>query len=75
MSACKAFERRCQVAGDLTDYGLPEEAQMVIKQLNAAVGIPIIAVLGNHEYQIMAAVEDSEQGNAGAQALPKAGAT
>lgn len=39
------------LAGDLTDYGLPEEAQLLAKDLNAAVRIPIVAVLGNHDFE------------------------
>ena len=38
------------LCGDLTDLGLPEEAQGVVKDLTG-VRIPIIAVLGNHDYQ------------------------
>ena len=38
------------LCGDLTDYGLPEEAQMVAKDL-AAARVPVVAVLGNHDYQ------------------------
>ena len=38
------------LCGDLTDYGLPEEAQIFAKELTAAVKIPIVAVLGNHDY-------------------------
>jgi Icc-related predicted phosphoesterase len=37
--------------GDLTAYGLPEEAQVLAKELTAAAKIPIIGVLGNHEYE------------------------
>jgi Icc-related predicted phosphoesterase len=37
--------------GDLTSYGLPEEAQVLAKELTAAAKVPIIAVLGNHEYE------------------------
>jgi Icc-related predicted phosphoesterase len=37
--------------GDLTDYGLPEEARVLAKDLTAAVKIPIVAVLGNHDYE------------------------
>jgi Icc-related predicted phosphoesterase len=37
--------------GDLTSYGLPEEAQILAKELTAAAKIPIVAVLGNHEYE------------------------
>jgi Icc-related predicted phosphoesterase len=38
------------LCGDLTDYGLPEEARLLAKDL-ANVRIPIIAVLGNHDFQ------------------------
>jgi Icc-related predicted phosphoesterase len=36
------------IAGDLTDYGLPEEAQVLARELSA-VRIPVVAVLGNHD--------------------------
>jgi Icc-related predicted phosphoesterase len=39
------------IAGDLTDYGLPEEARGLVKDLSASVHIPIIAVLGNHDFE------------------------
>jgi Icc-related predicted phosphoesterase len=39
------------LCGDLTDHGLPEEAELVAKELNTAVRIPTIGVLGNHDYQ------------------------
>lgn len=39
------------ICGDLTDYGLPEEAQVLAKDLNAAVKIPVVGVLGNHDYE------------------------
>lgn len=38
------------LAGDLTDYGLPEEAQVLAKELSA-LRIPVVAVLGNHDYE------------------------
>src|SRR5262249_14638792 len=38
------------LCGDLTDYGLPEEAHMLAKEL-AGVKIPVLAVLGNHDYE------------------------
>ena len=38
------------LCGDLTDYGLPEEAEIVVKELSS-VRIPILTVLGNHDYQ------------------------
>ena len=37
------------LAGDLTKYGLPEEAENVVREL-ASVRVPIAAVLGNHDY-------------------------
>lgn len=39
------------LAGDLTAYGQPEEAQTLARELTAAAKIPIVAVLGNHEYE------------------------
>ena len=39
------------LCGDLTDYGLPEETQILVKELAAAVRIPIVAVLGNHDFE------------------------
>ena len=38
------------LAGDITDYGLPEEARIVASALTS-VKIPVIAVLGNHDYE------------------------
>jgi len=38
------------LCGDLTDYGTAEEAQVLAEELGA-VAIPIVAVLGNHDYQ------------------------
>ena len=37
--------------GDLTDYGLPEEAHILVNELARTVKIPILAVLGNHDYE------------------------
>ncbi|MGA7614978.1 MAG: metallophosphoesterase [Thermoanaerobaculia bacterium] len=38
--------------GDLTDYGQPEEAEVLVKELSAvARRLPIIAVLGNHDFE------------------------
>ena len=39
------------LCGDLTDYGLAEEAEILAKQLTAGLRIPVIAVLGNHDYE------------------------
>lgn len=38
------------LCGDLTDYGLPEEAHILAEELSVA-KIPIVAVLGNHDYE------------------------
>jgi Icc-related predicted phosphoesterase len=38
------------LCGDLTDYGLPDEARVLVKEL-AAVRVPIVAVLGNHDFE------------------------
>lgn len=39
------------LCGDLTDYGLAEEARAFVKELTPAVKIPIVAVLGNHDVE------------------------
>jgi Icc-related predicted phosphoesterase len=39
------------LCGDLTDYGLPDEARVLVKELGAATGLPVVAVLGNHDYE------------------------
>ncbi len=38
------------LCGDFTDYGMPEEARVLARELSA-VKIPVIAVLGNHDYE------------------------
>ena len=38
------------LCGDLTDYGLPEETHVLVEEL-AAARIPIVAVLGNHDFE------------------------
>jgi Icc-related predicted phosphoesterase len=38
------------LAGDITDYGLPEEARIVARELTG-LRMPIVAVLGNHDYE------------------------
>ncbi len=45
------------LCGDLTDYGLPEEAQILVKELTSSVRIPMVAVLGNHDYESSQQVE------------------
>jgi Icc-related predicted phosphoesterase len=39
------------LCGDLTDYGLPEEAEMLVDDLRESVEVPVVAVLGNHDYE------------------------
>ena len=38
------------LCGDLTDRGEPEEGRQLARAL-ASVGVPIVAVLGNHDYE------------------------
>jgi Icc-related predicted phosphoesterase len=37
------------LAGDLTDHGLPEEAQVLIRELGGP-KLPVLGVLGNHDF-------------------------
>ena len=39
------------LAGDLTDYGTVDEARALAKELAGVVRIPIVAVLGNHDFE------------------------
>jgi Icc-related predicted phosphoesterase len=39
------------LCGDLTDYGLAEEATILAKDLTSALKIPVVAVLGNHDFE------------------------
>lgn len=39
------------ICGDLTDYGLPEEARILAKELTNAIRIPTVGVLGNHDFE------------------------
>jgi Icc-related predicted phosphoesterase len=39
------------LCGDITDYGLPEEAKIVATALQQSVKIPVVAVLGNHDFE------------------------
>src|SRR5204862_7951960 len=39
------------LCGDLTDYGLPEEAEELVADIRAAVRIPMLGVLGNHDFE------------------------
>jgi Icc-related predicted phosphoesterase len=45
------------LCGDLTDYGHPEEAAELARELVSGVKIPIVGVLGNHDYESGAVVE------------------
>jgi len=38
------------LCGDLTDYGLPEEARVLAEELSGAT-VPVVAVLGNHDFE------------------------
>ena len=39
------------LCGDLTDYGSPEEAKLLVRELAPANRVPIVAVLGNHDFE------------------------
>jgi Icc-related predicted phosphoesterase len=39
------------LCGDLTDYGQPEEAHVLAKEITAALRVPVVAVLGNHDFE------------------------
>jgi len=39
------------LCGDLTDYGLPEEARAFAREVSTTVKIPMVGVLGNHDYE------------------------
>jgi Icc-related predicted phosphoesterase len=39
------------LAGDLTDYGLADEARVLARDLTTTVTIPVVAVLGNHDFE------------------------
>jgi Icc-related predicted phosphoesterase len=51
------FERASQeadvlaICGDLTDYGLPEEAELLAEDLRSHCKIPVLGVLGNHDFE------------------------
>jgi Icc-related predicted phosphoesterase len=38
------------ICGDLTHHGLPEEATALARELTASIKVPILTVLGNHDY-------------------------
>ena len=39
------------ICGDLTDYGLPEEAELLATDIRTHLRIPVLAVLGNHDFE------------------------
>jgi hypothetical protein len=39
------------LCADLTDYGLPEEADLLVKEIPRGIPTTILAVLGNHDYE------------------------
>lgn len=39
------------LAGDLTDYGLPDEARALAREITSTLKIPCVAVLGNHDFE------------------------
>jgi Icc-related predicted phosphoesterase len=39
------------LCGDLTDYGLPEEARVLAREVTGVLKIPVVAVFGNHDYE------------------------
>jgi Icc-related predicted phosphoesterase len=39
------------LCGDLTDYGKPDEARVLMDQLGHITPLPVLAVLGNHEFE------------------------
>lgn len=45
------------LCGDLTDYGLPDEGRQLARELVGLVKVPIVAVLGNHDFEAGAAAE------------------
>jgi Icc-related predicted phosphoesterase len=39
------------LCGDLTDYGLPEEARVLAREVATSLRVPCVTVLGNHDYE------------------------
>ena len=39
------------LCGDLTDYGHPEEAEVLVREMGGPAKLPTIAVLGNHDFE------------------------
>ena len=38
------------LCGDFTDYGTPDEARGLVRELSSHLRIPAVAVLGNHDF-------------------------
>jgi Icc-related predicted phosphoesterase len=51
LAAASANADVLAICGDLTDHGRPDEAEGLVKLLMQTVRIPIVAVLGNHDYE------------------------
>lgn len=49
-AAASAEASAIVLCGDLTDYGLPDEAEILAGELASAT-VPIVAVLGNHDHE------------------------
>jgi Icc-related predicted phosphoesterase len=47
------------LCGDLTDYGRPEEAELLARDLRERMALPTLAVLGNHDFETDQAEEMS----------------
>ena len=39
------------ICGDLTDYGLPDEARALTREITTTLRIPAVSVLGNHDFE------------------------
>jgi predicted MPP superfamily phosphohydrolase len=39
------------LCGDMTDYGTPEEAHSLARELTSGLRIPAVGVLGNHDFE------------------------
>ena len=58
------------LCGDLTDFGHAEEARLLAKDLTATLNIPVIGVLGNHDFESGEEAEITEiLGDAGVRML------
>jgi len=58
------------ICGDLTDYGLPDEASLLAADVEKNLKIPCLAVLGNHDHESGHAKEVSDvMSNAGVEML------